>query len=235
MFPAQQQTHLPVSSWIQRCVCCLRQVGMMISAAFFLLLCMNPDAAFAARGLTNFTGKEIRSDNLRPFPKWTGTLERYFNQLTLQSRPCGSVRFNPCALWQWKAKVDSLRGKPILTQLKEINHYLNTVPYVLDPVNWGVPDYWATPNEFFDVNGDCEDYAIAKFISLRALGVPNDKMRIMIVQDMNLGGIVHSILAVNVDGETLILDNQIPNVVRASGIYHYRAIYSINETAWWRH
>lgn len=199
-----------------------------------MLICLMPHAAEAG-GLREFTGREVESSDLKPFPKWTGTLDRYFDQKKLTETPCGSDKFNPCKLNEWQAKIDSLQGKPLVDQLREINRYLNGVRYVLDPINWGVADFWSTPNEFFAVDGDCEDYAIAKFISLRALGVPNDQMRIMVVQDMNLGGIIHSILAVKVGGTVYILDNQIPRLADASGIYHYKPIYSLNEAAWWRH
>lgn len=211
----------------------------VLSYSWLMILCaaisFASAPAYAGRGLTNFTGSEPESTNLKPFPKWTGALSRYFNERKLASQPCGSQRFNPCALKNWQAHIDSLRGASREEQVRGINKYLNGIKYIEDPVNWGVSDYWATPNEFFEVDGDCEDYAISKFMSLRALGVSNDDMRIMIVQDMNLGGILHGILAVRLNGETWILDNQIPSAVKASSIYHYRPIYSINETSWWRH
>ena len=208
------------------------QRGTLLAALVLALL--SPNLAFS-KGLEEFSGNEVQSSDLKPFPKWTGTLNRYFDQKKLADRPCGSDKFNPCDLQNWQSKIASLQGKPLMTQVTEINLYLNKVRYVLDPVNWGVADYWSTPGEFFEVDGDCEDYAISKFISLRALGVPNDQMRIMIVQDQNLGGIIHSILAVKLNGKVYILDNQIPRLVEANSIYHYKPIYSINESAWWRH
>jgi len=200
-----------------------------------IIICSLFPVPVHARGLQVFTAQEVRSSDLKPFPKWTGALSRYFNQKKLAERPCGSDKFNPCSLQTWEKKVNSLQGKGKLAQLREVNRYLNKVNYVLDPINWGVADYWSTPNEFFAVDGDCEDYAITKFISLRALGFSNDAMRIMVVQDMNLGGIIHSVLAVKLDGEIYILDNQIPKLEKAKNIHHYRPIYSINEGNWWRH
>jgi predicted transglutaminase-like cysteine proteinase len=59
-------------------------------------------------------------------------------------------------------------------------------------------------------------------------------MRIIIVQDFNLGGIIHAILGVYGDNDELfILDNQIDQVMPAMKIYHYRPIYSVNEDWWW--
>lgn len=208
---------------------------LAISLILFLLASLSSAPALAAPGLENFSGKEVPSSNLKPFPKWTGTLERYFNQQKLSAQTCDTGKFNPCQLNEWRDIIANLQKKPRKAQLDAINHYINTVRYILDPVNWGMADYWATPNEFFDVDGDCEDYAIAKFMSLRALGIPNEDMRIMIVRDMNLGGIIHGILAVRLEGETYILDNQIEQVIPARKIYHYTPVYSINETTWWRH
>jgi len=65
--------------------------------------------------------------------------------------------------------------------------------------------------------------------------VPTDDMRIEIVQDLNLGGIIHAILIVFEDGKVYVLDNQIKQVMLAVDIYHYKPIYSINEKHWWRH
>ena len=56
----------------------------------------------------------------------------------------------------------------------------------------------------------------------------------VVLQDLNLR-IPHAILIVNVDGRQLVLDNQIPQVVEAATIRHYRPIYSVNETSWWLH
>ena len=83
-------------------------------------------------------------------------------------------------------------------------------------------------------NGDCEDYAIAKFMALRALGFENPEMRIVVLNDLNLG-IAHAILVVYVDGKALVLDNQIRSVVPADSIRHYQPVYSVNEEGWWLH
>nr|WP_279347251.1 transglutaminase-like cysteine peptidase [Govania unica] len=137
-----------------------------------------------------------------------------------------------------KDLLSKLAGRPRSEQIVAINHFMNLAPYVTDMVNWGVPDYWATTREFMQKDGDCEDYAIAKYFSLKALGVPADSMRIVIVEDMNLKT-PHAVLAVYEAGADkgvpLILDNQLPGPVKASSILHYKPIYSINESAWWYH
>jgi predicted transglutaminase-like cysteine proteinase len=174
-----------------------------------------------------FGTTEIHSRNLKMFPKWRGTLRRFEDEL----KSCGA---DQCKKKQWEAVIDSLRGKDLMAQLREINTEMNDKRYITDPVNWNLPDYWATPFQFMRKNGDCEDYAIAKYMALRDLGVSVDDMRIVVLNDLNLR-IAHAVLAVYVNGKPYILDNQISKVVPASSIHHYQPVYSINENGWWLH
>jgi len=181
-----------------------------------------------------FSTRTTKSSNIAMFPKWGGALSRYFSERQLTDASCTSTLFNQCHLTEWKEFLTSLKGKGKLSQVKAVNAYMNRQRYFTDPRNYGVKDYWATPGQFFERNGDCEDYAIAKFMSLRALGFTNKEMRIVVLQDMNLR-VGHAILVVNLNGQALVLDNQVRSVVRAETIRHYRPIYSINEHNWWLH
>ena len=181
-----------------------------------------------------FGTSEQRSVNLKPFPKWTGVLKRYFGDSGLPEGSCDDAAFNKCHLAYWSDFIETLTDVPPLEQLDSINRYMNEAPYITDPRNYSVKDYWATPKQFFDRDGDCEDYAIAKFTSLRALGWDNTHMRIVVLQDLNLK-IAHAVLVVYVDGEAWILDNQIKQIVTADTIRHYRPFFSLNEDSWWIH
>jgi predicted transglutaminase-like cysteine proteinase len=181
-----------------------------------------------------FGTRTSQSPNIALFPKWSGALSRYFGEQKLVDAPCTSSMFNACHLKDWKSFLQSIRGKDKLSQVRAVNTYMNRRRYLTDPRNYGVKDYWATPGQFFKRNGDCEDYAIAKFMSLRALGFTNKDMRIVVLQDLNLR-IGHAILVVHLNGQALVLDNQVRSVVRAESIRHYRPIYSINERSWWLH
>ncbi|MSO74947.1 MAG: hypothetical protein EXQ99_07390 [Alphaproteobacteria bacterium] len=108
---------------------------------------------------------------------------------------------------------------------------MNEAPYITDIRNYGVDDYWATPKQFLYRDGDCEDYAIAKYMSFRSLGYTPDDLRLVVLQDNNLH-ITHAVLVTYLDGSTLVLDNQIKQVVEHSRIRHYSLYYSINETGW---
>jgi predicted transglutaminase-like cysteine proteinase len=181
-----------------------------------------------------FGSREIRSSKMALFPKWQGALERYFNERSLENTPCTATQFNRCQLREWTGFVEGLRGSDPTVQVDEINRYLNRKRYIIDPRNYGVPDYWATPRQFLYRDGDCEDYAITKYLSLRILGFPASQMRIVVLRDLNLRA-AHAVLVVYMDNVAWILDNQIASVVNAETIRHYQPIYSINEENWWLH
>lgn len=189
-------------------------------------------AAAAEKSFFKTTAK--RSDDLKPFPKWIKVLERYMEEKGKVEGTCKATTFNKCHFTSWKQLIASLQGKRKKTQLKKVNDYANRALYIVDPENWGVKDYWASPRQFFAKNGDCEDYAILKFLTLRALGWKNEDLRILVVRDMNLK-IAHAILGVIQKKKLYILDNQMTLVVEDRRIRHYKPIFSLNETSWWRH
>lgn len=193
-------------------------------------------SVWSATGTTPpiFNSSETPSAHVALFPKWQGALGRYFNERQLTDGSCESSFFNRCHLREWSEFLDGLNGKPPQEQVNAVNYFMNRVRYIIDPRNYGVPDYWATPKEFLSRNGDCEDYAIAKYLSLRALGFPPSQLRVVVLQDLNLK-FAHAILVVYLNGRALVLDNQIQGVVKATTIHHYKAIYSINEQFWWLH
>ena len=62
-------------------------------------------------------------------------------------------------------------------KLEKVNDFFNQTPYVSDKETWGVSDYWATRYEFIGRDkADCEDYVIAKYFTLKDLGVPTSKL-----------------------------------------------------------
>lgn len=181
-----------------------------------------------------FGSTETRREGAARFPKWKGAIDRTLREQQQLAQPCRKTAVSTCDMHEWQALVDGLRERPRTDQLHLINLELNRRAYVLDPINWGVADYWASPAQFFRKNGDCEDYSIAKYMSLRDLGLQPRDMRIVVLNDENLK-IPHAVLAVRNAGDELILDNQINKVVSHRIIRHYRPIFSINEDAWWLH
>ncbi len=207
---------------------------VLVTLGLALAAPSDPASARQTEGASLFGSHEVRSSRLSLFPKWRGALARYFDERKLADAPCTSTIFNRCHLREWKKFLKGLRGETRAEQIKLVNQYMNRHPYIIDPRNYGVPDYWATPRQFLTRDGDCEDYAIAKYLSLRALGFKPGLMRIVVLQDLNLGT-AHAVLVVYQGRRKLVLDNQISTVIDDTVIRHYRPIYSINEEAWWLH
>ncbi len=212
-----------------------RGVGVTGSGLAFLALVLAiswPGATARAQAVFGHTG--IALNSFEQVGKWTDMRRRHGPERTTMRQPCQPTAEQTCQLADWWSFLQGLAGTNPRRQIDEINAIMNTVPYVEDIRNYLISDYWATPGQFFDQNGDCEDYAIAKFMSLRLLGFPNDQMRLVVLQDENLG-IAHAVLVVYLNGEALMLDNQISQVVPTSAVRHYRPYYSLNEENVWSH
>jgi predicted transglutaminase-like cysteine proteinase len=204
----------------------------IVTAIGFAVVGLNCGSATASKLATInaallFGTTEIESHNLSMFPKWRHALRAFEEQVkTCGMTVCGN---------KWRASVQRLRGQDLMVQLRETNAWFNNNRYIADNVNWALPDYWATPFEFLEkAGGDCEDYAIAKYMMLRAVGVSADDMRIVVLRDIS-SRVDHAVLAVYVNGNPYILDNRFSSVVPANSLGSYQPVYSINEHGWWLH
>jgi len=165
----------------------------------------------------------------RNFAKWNDVLVRYQQERKLERADC---RRGDCAMVRWREFLAVIRHAPPMTQLKAVNDYLNRIAYVADIENYGAEDFWATPRQFFAKGGDCEDYAIAKYLSLRALGWPAERLRIVVVNDLDRD-LVHAALVVYHGGTGYVLDIEIPEVTDQRKVARYQPIFAIGETGWW--
>ncbi len=125
------------------------------------------------------------------------------------------------------------------TRLKVINTFFNRqVLYRDDRETWGVVDYWASPLESLAKGqGDCEDYAIGKYFSLLAAGVPGVKIRLVYVRAQVGGGIqAHMVLAYypEPNAEPLILDNLVTEIRPASRRPDLAPVFSFNAEGLWQ-
>jgi predicted transglutaminase-like cysteine proteinase len=188
-----------------------------------------------------FKSVEMRSSNLKPFKKWNSALARYSKESAVRKKgKCLSKNLDICDYDDWIKFLDTLKGKDKLTQIRAVNQRFNQAKYITDKSNWGQNDLWNSPAEFMQNFGDCEDYAIIKYLSLQYLGFPEDDLRVVAVKDLNLK-VGHAILVVfwvdprSGNKRALVLDNQIKKVVDARAVRHYQPVFSINKEYWWRH
>ncbi len=180
-----------------------------------------------------FGYRQSEQNDIGSFPQWVDALERHLLD-DLAEGDCTSTKFNSCHLRNWLGFLDRIRAMPKSEQVARVNRYANEKEYILDLQNYGLEDYWAIPRQFLYNGGDCEDYAITKFFSLRWLGFSVEQMRIVVLQDTNLR-VPHAVLAVQSADDILILDNQVGEVLSHRRIVHYAPVYSINSDQWWIH
>ncbi len=183
-----------------------------------------------------FGSREFRSSNPAIVPQWEGVARRLARDAPAVAacdadpQMCRSPRVR-----RWRAEVRDLQGADPLVQLAEINRFANhVVPYREDERVYRRTDHWAAPLQMLRQAGDCEDYAIFKFVSLLDLGFRNDQMRIVVVQD-TVRDLPHAVLVVELAGRAYVLDNQFEEILPLDGVARYRPYYSVNQTHHWTH
>ena len=122
-----------------------------------------------------------------------------------------------------------------LEKLARVNDFFNRMEFVDDSVHWGEKDYWATPIEFLGSRGgDCEDFSIAKYFTLKAMGIDEEKLNLTYVKALNYN-VHHMVLTYfsTPDAEPLVLDNLIGEIKPASQRTDLIPIYSFNGTGLW--
>ncbi len=135
----------------------------------------------------------------------------------------------------WQALMEDHQGDGERAKLKQVNDFFNLLAYHSDWRLWGKEDYWATPIEALGKGGaDCEDYSIAKYYTLRQMGVPEEKMRIMYVKSLELNE-AHMVLTYysSPSAVPLVLDNLKPSILPATNRTDLIPVYSFNADGLW--
>jgi predicted transglutaminase-like cysteine proteinase len=201
-------------------------------AALAVLLATTPSAQ--ARPAL-FGTVEFRAESLAALPRWQRVMARIEDE-----RPIYDLcRETPAACpsrsaGAWQSMVRTQAGRPPQEQLRVVNRFFNAWPYRTDLEVYGKSDYWASPLEFLRNSGDCEDYAIIKYVTLRQLGFEAEQLRMVVVRDTQRD-LAHAVLAVYLEREVYILDNLSNRIMAHHEVSHYVPYYSVNETTRWAH
>lgn len=189
----------------------------------------------AREGDALFGSIELKSGSLKGLPQWTRVLrsvesERVaFDRCTADATACTTP-----LLRNWRNIITSAAKLKRADRVKAVNDFFNRWPYKLDRELYGMSEYWATPKEFMTRSGDCEDYSIAKYFALRKLGFAKEELRVVILMD-EIRGIGHSVLAIYVENDILILDSLSNLILSHTRYKQYIPQYSMNETTRWAH
>lgn len=131
----------------------------------------------------------------------------------------------------WEAQIKASSTSSEEDKLIEVNRFFNRQIRFSDDIKiWRQNDYWATPIEMLvQGEGDCEDYSIAKYFTLRRLGIASEKLRITYVKALNYNQ-AHMVLTyyATPSAEPLVLDNLINQIKPASQRRDLLPVYAFN-------
>ena len=126
-----------------------------------------------------------------------------FARCRADAAPC------PATAKRFLGIVDQGRALTGRARIGVINRAINmAIEPVSDMAQWGVPDHWSAPLETFATRkGDCEDYAIAKYVALTEAGIAAEDVKLIIVRNTGANE-DHAVTAVRLDDAWIILDNR---------------------------
>lgn len=143
---------------------------------------------------------------------------------------------------RWQRMLEDLSLLSNLEKVERINDFFTqTLDYGMDKSVYGKNDYWASLGETLAISqGDCEDFAIAKYVSLRLAGISDANLRLMYVKAKTVNAKdsmfeSHIVLAyyLEKDSEPYILDSLISDVKPVSQRTDLKLIYSFNKEGLW--
>lgn len=135
----------------------------------------------------------------------------------------------------WQRLMDDISGQSESRRLEQANQFFNQMRFLNDGEHWGSRDYWATPLEFLGTGaGDCEEFAIAKYVTLVKTGTPTSRLRITYVKALELNQ-AHMVLtwAQQAGDVPLVLDNLIAAIKPANQRRDLLPVYSFNADSLW--
>ena len=137
----------------------------------------------------------------------------------------------------WRSMVNNVQSQQVSEReiLSRVNIFFNRLRFIDDIKLWGKTDYWATPLEFLGAGGgDCEDFSLAKYFTLRELGISDDKLRMVYVKALRLNQF-HMVVAYYPSPSAIpyILDNLEGSIRLATERTDLAPIYSFNGQHLW--
>lgn len=118
-------------------------------------------------------------------------------------------------------------------KITKVNSFFNQMTFASDIKLWGQRDYWQTRVEFLGKGaGDCEDYVIAKYFTLKQLGVSTKKLYFTYVKALRLRQ-AHMVLTYykTPNSIPLVLDSINPKILPATSRKDLAPVYSFNGDA----
>lgn len=135
----------------------------------------------------------------------------------------------------WRQLIEANKSQQVPAKLEMTNRFFNRLVFEDDSVHWGMDDYWATPVETLATNGgDCEDFSVGKYFTLKELGVDDQCLRLTYVKALTLNK-AHMVLTYqcNNSQEPLVLDNIVTEIMASPDRSDLLPVYSFNANGLW--
>lgn len=202
---------------------------------FSLMRFTRPNTTKKRESFGLFGSVEISGGNSQAFRKWQAVLPECDQQLaSLKECFAGNLR---CAgsVDYWSRIVRGVGNNKSLRQLSQLNSYINeSAGYDPQAVAAGRADVWRAPLQFLGLRGDCEDYAIAKYFSLLALGYEETDLRVVVVKD-SIRQVIHAVTTVQFQGACYVLDSLRPVATKEIDLLHYQPLVSMQRDLHFTH
>ena len=163
--------------------------------------------------------------------KWRGVQR----QIQIEAELLASCRADPQACpsapaRRFLAMIETARARQGRARLGEINRAINlAIRPMSDLAQYGVIDLWTSPLATLTAGaGDCEDYAIAKYVALREVGLGNEDLRLLVVRDTKLRE-DHAVVAARLDGRWVVLDNRRLVLLEDIQLKQYVPLFAIDD------
>jgi predicted transglutaminase-like cysteine proteinase len=165
------------------------------------------------------------------FEKWNGVEADIRSDMDILARCRETMTDCPAAAQKFLAIIAAGRAQTGRARIGAINRAINlAVQPMSDLKQWGVAERWSAPLETLTTGrGDCEDYAIAKYVALVAAGVAPDDVKLVVVRDLAVND-GHVVTAVHVDGSWIVLDNRWLTLVEADKLRRMSPQFVIDHT-----
>jgi predicted transglutaminase-like cysteine proteinase len=162
--------------------------------------------------------------------KWRGLQSEIAGEDTVLARCRENAEDCTPAARKFIAIVNAVKAQDGHAQLEMVNREINSaIRYVSDMAQHGLPDRWTAPLAALAAGrGDCEDYAIAKYVILRTAGYPAGHLRFLLVRD-RLARDDHAVLAARFEGRWLILDNRFAAIPEDSRMHNFTPLFALDD------
>lgn len=143
---------------------------------------------------------------------------------------------------QLQRQIPQWQALPEKEKLMRVNDFFNRLlQFESDASLWKQADFWATPGETLGLGaGDCEDFTIIKYFTLKMLGIPVQRLRLTYVR-ARIGGPLSNITQAHMvltyyatpDAQPLVLDNLLNEIRPATRRPDLEPVFSFNSDGVW--